>query len=180
MTSPPSPPLRGEELDLPSPGAAELPIATAHPHVHETTADLPVEDQIPNRVPWRVFAAIAAGGVIGGPARYGLGLAFPTARGTFPVTTFAINVAGSFVLALLLVFILEIWPPTTYVRPFAAIGFCGAFTTFSTWMVDTDRLLAAGHYGTAVGYVAGSLATGLAASALGFSIGRGFLARSAK
>ena len=127
------------------------------------------------RAPWRVLGAIAAGGVLGGPARYGLGLAFPAAKGTFPVTTFAINVSGSFALALLLVFILEIWPPTTYVRPFAAIGFCGAYTTFSTWMVDTDRLLAAGRYGTATAYLFGSLGVGLAVTSLGFSLGRGIL-----
>ena len=125
----------------------------------------------------RLLAAISLGAVLGGPARYGLGLAFPTAAGTFPATTFAINVSGSLVLALLLVFVLEIWPPTTYVRPFAAVGFCGAYTTFSTWMVDADRLFARGHYGVAAADLAGSVAAGLAATALGFSLGRGFLAR---
>jgi CrcB protein len=125
----------------------------------------------------RLLGAIALGGVLGGPTRYGLGLAFPTAGGTFPATTFAINVTGSLVLALLLVFILEIWPPTTYVRPFAAVGFCGAYTTFSTWMVDADRLLAGGHYGLAAADLGGSLVAGLAATALGFSLGRGVVAR---
>ena len=81
------------------------------------------------------------------------------------------------ILALLLVFVLEIWPPTTYVRPFAAVGFCGAFTTFSTWMVDSDRLLAHGHYGIAVADIGGSLIAGLGGTALGFSLGRGVVAR---
>ncbi|NUP47931.1 MAG: CrcB family protein [Catenulispora sp.] len=125
------------------------------------------------RTPRRVLAAIAAGGSLGGPARYGLGLAFPTAPHTFPATTFAINALGSFVLALLLVFILDLWPPTTYVRPFLCVGFLGAFTTFSTWMVDTDRLISAGAWGTAAGYLLGSLAAGVAATSLGLSLGRG-------
>lgn len=121
----------------------------------------------------RILTAIAAGGMLGGTTRYGLGLALPTAARTFPATTFAINVSGSFVLALMLILIMEIWPPSTYTRPFAAVGFCGAYTTFSTWMVDTDRLLAAGRYGTAAAYLAGSLAAGLAATTLGLAVGRG-------
>jgi len=130
------------------------------------------------RTPRRVLAAIAAGGALGGPARYGLGLAFPTAPHTFPATTFAINISGSFVLALSVVFILDVWPPTVYVRPFFCVGFLGAYTTFSTWMVDTDRLVSAGAWGAAAGDLAGSLVAGLAATALGLSVGRGVAART--
>jgi protein CrcB len=122
----------------------------------------------------RVVAVIAAGGFLGGPTRYLLGRAFPTAAHTFPTTTFVINVTGSFVLAVLLVCVIEVWPPTRYVRPFGAVGFLGAYTTFSTWMVDTDRFLAAGRYGLAALDVFGSLFAGLAATALGI-----FLARAA-
>lgn len=137
----------------------------------------------PSREPFRsrlrkgVLAAVALGGVLGGSARYVLGLTFPTPRGTFPLTTFAINVSGSFLLALLLVYVLEIWPPTRYVRPFAGVGFLGAFTTFSTWMVDTDHLLGHGHYAVAAFNVFGSLFAGLAATVLGLAIGRMALAR---
>lgn len=127
-----------------------------------------------------VPAAIAAGGALGGPVRYGLGLAFPTAPHTFPLTTFVINVSGSFVLALLLVFILDIWPPSTYVRPFFCVGFLGAYTTFSTWMVDTDRLIAAGAWGPAAGNLAGSLIAGVAATSLGLLLGRGIAERRRK
>jgi fluoride exporter len=120
----------------------------------------------------RVLAAIAVGGFAGGLARYEIGLAFPTRRGAFPAATFAINVSGSFVLALLLVFVLEIWSPTRYVRPLLCIGFCGAYTTFSTWMVDTDRLMSAGHYAAAGWNLLGSLVAGLAATSLGLTCGR--------
>ena len=54
-------------------------------------------------------------------------------------------------------FVLEIWPPTRYVRPFAAIGFLGAYTTFSTWMVETAELVSHDRPGLAVGYLGGSL-----------------------
>ena len=124
----------------------------------------------------RVLAAIAIGGFLGGLARYEIGLAFPTGHGTFPATTFAINVAGSFILALLTVFVLEILPPTRYVRPLLGVGFCGALTTFSTWMLDTDRLLGARHYGAAMGDLLGSLAAGLGATSLGLTVGRAIVA----
>ncbi|WP_370371191.1 CrcB family protein [Catenulispora sp. GP43] len=125
----------------------------------------------------RVVAVIAAGGFLGGPTRYLLGQAFPTAAHTFPTTTFVINVTGSFVLAVLLVCVIEVWPPTRYVRPFGAVGFLGAYTTFSTWMIDTDRLLAAGRYGLAALDVFGSLFAGLAATALGIFLTRAVLVR---
>jgi len=124
-----------------------------------------------------ILGAIALGGFAGGLARYGLGQAFPVAHGAFPATTFAVNVSGSFILALLLVFVLEIWPPTRYLRPLLATGFCGAYTTFSTWMVDADRLISAGHYATAAWYLLGSLAAGLAATSLGLTVGRAVLAQ---
>jgi CrcB protein len=124
----------------------------------------------------RIIAAIALGGFAGGLARYCLGLAFPAAHGTFPAATFAINVSGSFILALLVVFVLEVWPPTRYVRPLIGTGFCGAYTTFSTWMVGIDQLLAAGKTGIAAGYLFGSLAAGLAATSLGLTSGRAVVA----
>lgn len=126
--------------------------------------------------PWRVLVVIAVGGFFGGLARYELGLAFPARHGTFPVATFAINVSGSFILALLIVFVLEVWPPTTYIRPLIGVGFCGAYTTFSTWMVGVDQLISDGKTATALWYLAGSLIAGLAATSLGLTSGRAVVA----
>jgi CrcB protein len=128
------------------------------------------------RPPWLLSAVIATGGFAGGLARYGIGLAAPAAHGTFPVATFAINVSGSFILALLIVLVLEVLPPTTYVRPLLGVGFCGAFTTFSTWMVGADQLFSTGHPETAVGYLCASVAAGLAATSLGLTVGRSIAA----
>jgi CrcB protein len=126
--------------------------------------------------PWRILAVIALGGFFGGLSRYGLGLAFPAQHGAFPTATFAINVSGSFVLALLIVFVLEVWPPTTYIRPLIGVGFCGAYTTFSTWMVGVDQLISDGRTATAAWYLFGSLVAGLAATSLGMTSGRAVVA----
>jgi CrcB protein len=124
-----------------------------------------------------VLAAIALGGALGGGARYLIERAAAPPAGRFPWATFGINVSGAFVLAVLLVFVLDVWPPTRYVRPFAAIGFLGAFTTFSTWMLETADLLARDRVAVAAGYLAGSVVTGLAAVSLGLVVGRSFRTR---
>lgn len=114
-----------------------------------------------------ILAAVAAGGVLGACARYELSLAVTSRPGSFPLATFVINVSGSLVLGALLALIIERWRPSEYVRPFAATGFLGAYTTWSTFMVDTDNLVRAGHAAVAAGYVGASLAAGLAAVYLG-------------
>lgn len=115
---------------------------------------------------------MAAGGALGAPARYGLDLAVPTAAAAFPWATFVVNVTGSFVLGALLVLIVERWPPRRYLRPFAATGFVGAYTTWSTFMVDADLLVRNGHPGLAAVYVGASLAGGLLAVAAGIVAAR--------
>lgn len=124
-----------------------------------------------------LLGMIALGGALGGGARYLIERTAAPPAGRFPWATFSINVSGAFTLALLLVFILDVWPPTRYVRPFAAIGFLGAFTTFSTWMVETTDLLGHDRPAVAAAYLAGSLVAGLAAVSLGLVVGRSFLAR---
>lgn len=121
------------------------------------------------RVP--ILVAVALGGVLGGCARYGVDLLVPASTG-FPWATFAVNVTGAAFLGLLLVLVLEVWRPTRYVRPFLGVGLLGSMTTFSTWMVETDQLVASGAPLVATAYLLASLAAGLAATVLGMTTGR--------
>jgi CrcB protein len=119
-----------------------------------------------------ILAAIALGGSLGTPARYALSLAVPVATGSFPWATFWTNVSGSLLLGVLLTLIIERWPPTRFVRPFAAVGFLGSYTTWSTFMVEADQLIAHGHPAMAAGYLVASLIAGLTAVYVGILIGR--------
>jgi len=106
----------------------------------------------------RELAAIFAGGVLGALARAGLVEAFPATPGTWPWVTFAVNVFGAFLVGLL------VWrlPLSSYERPFAVTGFCGALTTFATMQLELLHMLDAGRIGLALAYAGASVAAGLA------------------
>jgi CrcB protein len=102
-----------------------------------------------------VIAAVAIGGALGACARYGAGLLWPTAPGTFPWITLAVNAAGCAAIGVLMVMITERLPSAhPLARPFLGTGVLGGFTTFSTYAVDFQRLAAHGHPGPALGYLA--------------------------
>ena len=101
-----------------------------------------------------VLAVIAAGGAIGAVARYLIGLAWPTPIGAFPASTLAINVLGCALIGILMVLITDVWSRQRLLRPFLGTGVLGGFTTFSTYAVDIQRLVAGAHLGTALLYLA--------------------------
>lgn len=119
------------------------------------------------------IAAIAAGGALGTLARYGTERTLVPDPTGFPWATFTVNVVGSLLLGLIMTLVVERWPPTRYVRPFAAIGFCGGFTTFSTLAVEVAQRAQHGRVGLAVGYLVASLVAGVAAAVLGMALARG-------
>jgi CrcB protein len=113
-----------------------------------------------------LLAAIFAGGAAGALARAGIGKVAPVAHGQWPWTTFALNVAGSFLLGYFAIRLQERLPPSTYRRPLLGTGFCGALTTFSTMQVETLRLVRADRPVLAAGYLLGSTTAGLVAVAV--------------
>lgn len=119
-----------------------------------------------------VLGAIALGGALGAPARYGVAQLVHVSPETFPWATFWTNVSGSFALGLVLILVLERFPPTRYVRPFLATGFLGAYTTYSTFAVETDLLVKNGHVGVALTYATASLLAGFAAVWSGIALAR--------
>lgn len=107
-----------------------------------------------------VLGAIALGGALGAPARYGVAQLIHVAPDSFPWATFWTNISGSFALGLVLALLLERFPPSRYVRPFVATGFLGAYTTYSSFAVETVLLVKDGHACLGLGYAAASLVGG--------------------
>jgi fluoride exporter len=116
-------------------------------------------------------AAVAVGGGIGSVARYLLSAAFPAGHG-FPWAIFAVNVSGCFLLGLLLVYLLEIWPPRRFLRPFLAIGLLGGYTTFSTYAGGVMMLLTGHAPALAAAYALSSIVAALVAVWCGMKAAR--------
>lgn len=110
-----------------------------------------------------VLAVIALGGGLGAIARYGLAELLPTQPGRFPWATFTTNVAGCFLIGVLMVLITEVWSAHRLVRPFLGVGVLGGFTTFSTYAVEIRELLRPGTVALAFAYLAATLVCALLA-----------------
>ena len=119
-----------------------------------------------------VLAVVALGGMLGATARYGIARAVPTHAGQFPWATFWTNLSGSFVLGALVVVLVARAPSGRYLRPFLATGVVGAYTTMSTYLVETALLIKDGHAATGLLYGAGSLAAGIGLAAAGLTVAR--------
>jgi len=119
------------------------------------------------------FLWVGFGGALGSIARYLVGLLVYERMGTrFPYGTFVINISGCFVIGLVLTVLdarLELSPAW---REAVAIGFIGAFTTFSTFEYETLRAVQHGQAATALTYVASSVVLGFAAVWAGRTVGR--------
>jgi CrcB protein len=121
---------------------------------------------------WDVLLAIAAGGAIGSVGRWALALSIPHTPVQVPWATWLTNVSGAFALGVLMVFVLDFWPPSRYVRPFLGVGVLGGFTTYSTYMLDALTLLSRDQVPAAFDYVFGTLVAGLVAVWAGVSVAR--------
>ncbi|MFI1995798.1 fluoride efflux transporter FluC [Actinoplanes sp. NPDC020271] len=87
----------------------------------------------------RGVAAVAAGGVLGALARYGVGVAWPHAPAEFPWATWSINVSGCFLIGVLYTALAQFRPESRLTRLFLGTGVLGGYTTFSTAEVDLQR-----------------------------------------
>lgn len=112
--------------------------------------------------PTDILLSIAAGGAVGSVARYLVAKAVQDHFGsTFPAGTMAVNLVGCLVLGFVMWIALDTgeFSPTT--RPLLTTGFCGGFTTFSTFAWETTALVEEGALQRAAVYGSGSVIAGL-------------------
>jgi len=116
------------------------------------------------RAPRSILAAISAGGAIGAIIRWAIGTAFPAPATGFPWATFAINVSGCALIGLLMVLVTDVYTQQRLLRPFLGVGILGGYTTFSTYIVDIQRLVDEGAGSIGLLYLAATLIAALLAT----------------
>lgn len=116
--------------------------------------------------------SVALGGALGAVARYWLSGWLNTSDSKIPWGTLSANVLGSFLMGVMFVLILEKAKLPPEMRPLLMTGFLGAFTTFSSFSLETLTLLHEGHIIAALFYVILSVTLCIAVLALAVSLTR--------
>ena len=116
-----------------------------------------------------IYLLIAVGGAAGSLLRYLVGgVVQRMSAGVFPVGTMFVNVSGCFLIGVLLRQFLNM-QISPELRALLIVGFCGGFTTFSTFSAETVGLIEGGEYARATGYVILSVGLCLIATVAGMT-----------
>jgi CrcB protein len=119
------------------------------------------------------FVLVGLGGFAGAISRYVVdGWVTDRTGGTFPWGTLAVNASGAFLLGLLFAMTTERAVLPAEIRGPLMIGYLGAYTTFSTYLLESWRLIEGGAWGLAALNLAGSVAVGVVALVIGLALGR--------
>lgn len=125
----------------------------------------------------RLYLSVALGGALGCLARFAFaGFLQQRAGADFPVGTLVINVTGSFLLGFLMRYALQSAAISQELRAALTTGFCGGYTTFSTFSYETAMLMEDGEYGRAALYIGSSVVIALLGTFLGFAAANRLLA----
>ncbi|MBI1393708.1 MAG: fluoride efflux transporter CrcB [Alphaproteobacteria bacterium] len=122
-------------------------------------------------------AAVGLGGAVGALMRYAVGRAFAGAGFAAPFATLFVNIVGSFIMGLIVGWILVRGEISTEIRALLSIGMLGSFTTFSTYSVDALVLSRDKGIQWAVAYAGGSVILSIAAVAFGYWLAASFFQR---
>ena len=123
---------------------------------------------------------VALGSAVGGVARVVLGSAVQARSvGAFPVGTFVVNITGSLLLGFLMRYLLASPTVSADMRAMLTTGFCGGYTTFSTFSYETLMLIEAGDYRRAALYTTLSVVLAIGGTLVGVYAAGELLARRA-
>ena len=125
----------------------------------------------------RIFWAVAVGAALGGVSRFYLASFIQQRAGPdFPVGTLVVNITGSFLLGFIMRYALQTTVVSPEMRALLTTGFCGGYTTFSTFSYETAQLLEDGEYMRGGLYIGASVVIALAGTFLGFAAANRLLA----
>lgn len=120
-----------------------------------------------------IFIMIGLGGALGAMLRHLCALIINKFwLNAFPLATFSINILGSFIIGFLIAYLLPKFGEHTLLKYLLTTGFCGGFTTFSTFSVENFQLLQEGKFFTLFLYVSSSIIIGILFVFCGLLIGR--------
>jgi fluoride exporter len=121
----------------------------------------------------RIIVAVAAASSLGGLARYlAGGVVANRSSGGFPWETFVVNITGAFVLGFLFTLFSDRLVVAPWLRIALLVGFLGSYTTFSTWTLESYRMIEDGAHAYALANLFGSLVAGVLATYAGVVLGR--------
>lgn len=124
----------------------------------------------------RMPFAISLGAIAGALSRYYLTLICNQWLGTaFPFGTFFVNLSGAFAMGFFICFAVEKATISPEIRLAIAVGFLGSYTTFSSYQLETEKLLIAGHWENTILYGIGSAILGVLCLELGTYLARRLL-----
>ncbi len=122
---------------------------------------------------YTLYALITLGGAIGALTRFIVSTwVYSKAETLFPWGTFAVNISGCFFIGLVYILSVELLVISPNMRTFLAVGFLGAYTTYSTFSLEILNLLKAGQIKLALLNSFGTLIAGLLAVWIGFLLAR--------
>ena len=119
------------------------------------------------------IAIVFVGGGLGSALRFGLGKLFISSLNKFPTATFLVNMIGCLLIGLFVAYFSK--SENSFYKLLLVTGFCGGFTTFSTFSNESIILLKNNQFTLAVIYILSSLIVGLLATFLGYFLMNKFL-----
>ena len=123
-----------------------------------------------------MFLSVGAGGAIGAMSRYGIALWMAERFGAASWTaTLAVNIAGCFLMGIMVAYLAISAPFSEATRAFLAVGFLGSLTTFSSFALDGYGFWIRGDMLGGAGYIGASVLLSLASFAVGFWLFRSVL-----